>query len=319
MSEKILVTGCAGFIGMHLSLMLLKKGFKVFGIDNVNDFYDPKLKKDRLKKIISNENFYFKKVDIENYKSLESVFMSFKPSKVVNLAAQAGVRYSLDDPQKYISTNVTGFINILECCRHYNTAGLIYASSSSVYGKNKKFPFSVHDNTDKPISIYAASKKANELMAYSYSHLYNLNTTGLRFFTVYGPWGRPDMVLYKFANKIIENKPIQVYNNGEMFRDFTYIDDIVNGIISSINKNYKCRIFNLGNGQTFQLMELIDLLSNRLGKNPTIQFLGMQLGDVQKTIADINSAKKDLEFNPKVSLDLGVSQFCEWYLKYINL
>ena len=245
--SKILVTGAAGFIGFHLSKSLLEDGFEVLGIDNLNDYYDPKLKHARLDIIKKYPNFKFEKVDIADRESLTKAFVDFAPNKVVNLAAQAGVRYSLTNPYAYLDSNLIGFLNILELCRHNDVEGLIYASSSSVYGSNKKIPFSVDDRVDNPISLYAATKKANELIAHSYSHLYGLNTTGLRFFTVYGPWGRPDMAMYIFADRISRGAPIQVFNNGKMKRDFTFIDDIVSGIRASIDKNYQCEIFNLGN------------------------------------------------------------------------
>ena len=245
MSETILVTGCAGFIGMHLCKNLLEDDYVVMGIDNLNDYYDPNLKKARLTQLKKYKNFEFKKADICDLSSMDTIFDNFKPEKVVNLAAQAGVRYSLENPQAYIQTNVMGFMNVLELCKKYKVRGLIYASSSSVYGGNKKLPFSENDSVDKPISIYAASKKSNELMAHSYSHLYGLKTTGLRFFTVYGPWGRPDMALYIFSEKIAKGEAIQVYNHGNMMRDFTYVEDIIQGTRASIEKNYHCEVFNL--------------------------------------------------------------------------
>jgi len=251
---KILVTGAAGFIGFHLSKSLLEDGYEVLGIDNLNDYYDPNLKHARLDIIRKYPNFKFQKVDIADRESLTKVFVDFAPNKVVNLAAQAGVRYSLTNPYAYMDSNLIGFINILELCRHNEVEGLIYASSSSVYGSNKKIPFSVDDRVDNPISLYAATKKANELIAHSYSHLYGLHTTGLRFFTVYGPWGRPDMAMYIFADKISKGEPIQVFNNGKMKRDFTFIDDIISGIRASIEKNYQCEVFNLGNHRSEDLM-----------------------------------------------------------------
>ena len=262
-NKKILVTGCAGFIGMHLCKKLLDDGFEVLGVDNLNDYYDVKLKKRRLSNLEKYKDFYFQKIDIINFKSLSDSFSQFKPRKVVHLAAQAGVRYSLENPHAYINSNILGFMNILECCKNYSIKGLIYASSSSVYGLNKKIPFSVNDTVNKPISIYAATKMSNELMAHTYSHLFGLHTTGLRFFTVYGPWGRPDMAIYLFADKISKNKKIEVYNNGDMKRDFTFIDDILSGIISSIKKNYKCEIFNLGNNIPVKLLDMVELIENK--------------------------------------------------------
>ena len=268
---KVLVTGCSGFIGMHVCKKLLNEGYIVYGIDNVNNYYDPLLKKNRNKLLINYKNFTFKNVDIVDYKSLNIVFKQFKPQKVINLAAQAGVRYSLENPNAYIETNIQGFMNILECVRHHEIEGLIYASSSSVYGGNKKIPFSVSDRVDNPISIYAATKKANELMANSYSNLYNLNTTGLRFFTVYGPWGRPDMAMYIFTKNILEGKEIPIFNRGKMRRDFTYIDDIVEGVKSSLEKNYKCEIFNLGNNNIEDLMDVVSTIEKSLNKKAKIK------------------------------------------------
>lgn len=286
--ERILVTGCAGFIGMHLTRRLLKEGYKVFGIDNINSYYDPKIKEDRLNKILEYDNFKFEKVDISRLGKLNNVFKLFKPDKVFNLAAQAGVRYSIDNPHEYISSNIVGFINILECVRHYNVNSLIYASSSSVYGANKKSPFSISDKVNKPLSIYAASKASNELMAYSYSSLYKFNTIGFRFFSVYGPWGRPDMAINIFTEKIKKNKKISVFNNGDMSRDFTYIDDIVGGLIASLDKNIFSEILNLGFGSMVGLMEVIKLIENCLGKKAAIIYKNMQAGDVKSTLADIN-------------------------------
>ena len=319
MSKKILVTGSAGFIGMHLSKRLLENDYEVLGVDNLNTFYDIKLKEARLQVLKTYKNFIFKKIDISSYESLNSIFSFFKPDKVVNLAAQAGVRYSLENPHTYINANIMGFMNILECSRINSIEGLIYASSSSVYGANKKSPFSVEDNVDKPVSIYAVTKRTNELMAHSYSHLYNMKTTGLRFFSVYGPWGRPDMALFKFADKIMRNQEISVYNNGEMKRDFTYIDDIINGLMAAINKNYSCEIFNLGKSQDEGLMKMISLLEKHLNKKSRIKFLGMQKGDVKSTYADIQISKEKLGFNPKIKIEQGIHDFCDWYLEYIKI
>ena len=318
LKEKILVTGCAGFIGMHLSKALLELGHDVIGVDNLNHYYDVKLKKDRLRVLKTYESFSFSKLDISNKKALEDVFITSSIDKVVNLAAQAGVRYSLVNPNSYIKSNVLGFMNILECCRRYDIKGLIYASSSSVYGGNKKIPFSELDRVDNPISIYASTKKSNELMAFSYNHLFELNSTGLRFFTVYGPWGRPDMAMYIFVKKIIENKPIQIFNYGKMKRDFTFIDDIISGIVSSIYKNHQYEIFNLGNNKSENLMDVVSIIENKLGKKAIIDFQKMQPGDVQKTYADIEIAKNKIGYNPKTSVSAGLEKFIDWYLNYTN-
>ena len=314
--EKILVTGSSGFIGMHLCKNLLDDGYIVEGIDNMNDYYDPSLKEARLNLLSDYDNFNFNKIDISNLQDVEKVFYNFRPEKVVNLAAQAGVRYSLINPHAYIQSNIIGFTNIIEACRHYDVTGLIYASSSSVYGGNKKIPFSVNDRVDKPISIYAASKISNELIAHTYSHLYNLNTTGLRFFTVYGPWGRPDMAIYIFTDKISNGKKIQVFNHGEMQRDFTYIDDIVNGIRASIENNYSCEIFNLGNNRCENLMDMVSCIEKTLDKDADIEFIDIQPGDVPKTFADIDQAGNKLSYKPKISIEKGIPKFIEWYKAY---
>ena len=316
--EKILITGCSGFIGMHLCESLLMEGFQIIGIDNMNDYYDVRLKESRLKKLTKYRNFNFEKVDISTFHELKDIFRSFKPKKVVNLAAQAGVRYSLKNPQAYINSNVMGFMNVLECCRKFQVEGLTYASSSSVYGGNEKIPFSITDEVNKPISIYAASKKANELMAYSYNHLYGLHSTGLRFFTVYGPWGRPDMAMYIFLKKIKNDEQIEVFNHGNMQRDFTYIDDIISGIKSSIEKNYPFEIFNLGNNVSEDLMDMIAIIENYLNKKAKIQYLDIQLGDVKKTFADIEHSKTKLGYDPKTSINEGIIKFIKWYENYNN-
>ena len=269
---KILVTGVAGFIGYHLCKSLLEDDYEVLGIDNINDYYDPKLKLARLEQLKPYKNFKFEKVDIADRDSITQSFQTFNPQKVVNLAAQAGVRYSLENPYAYMDSNLVGFLNIIELCRNNNVEGFIYASSSSVYGSNKKIPFSVEDRVDNPISLYAASKKSNELIANAYSHLYGLNTTGLRFFTVYGPWGRPDMALFIFTKNILEGVPIPVFNHGEMKRDFTYIDDIISGTRAAIDSNYKCEIFNLGNHKSERLMDVVSLIELNLGKKAEIKF-----------------------------------------------
>ncbi len=314
--EKILVTGSSGFIGMHLCRNLLDNGYIIEGIDNMNDYYDLSLKKARLNLLSDYGNFTFNKIDISNLKDVERVFNQFKPEKVVNLAAQAGIRYSIENPHAYIQSNIVGFTNIIEACRHYDVKGLIYASSSSVYGENKKTFFSVDDRVDKPISIYAASKRSNELIAHTYSHLYNLNTTGLRIFTVYGPWGRPDMATYIFADKIINGKKIPVFNYGKMQRDFTYIDDIVNGIRASIENNYSCEIFNLGNNRCEDLMDMVNHIEKALGKKAEVNFLDIQPGDVLKTFADIEHTKNKLNYEPKIPIRKGIPKFIEWYKSY---
>tara|TARA_B100002051_G_C16734215_1_gene640168 strand:+ start:1037 stop:1999 length:963 start_codon:yes stop_codon:yes gene_type:complete len=314
--EKILVTGSSGFIGMHLCKKLLDDGYSVFGIDNMNNYYDLTIKEKRLKILLKYENFKFFEEDISDLNSIQPIFKECKPEKVVNLAAQAGVRYSLENPQAYIHSNIVGFMNILEVCREQKVKGFIYASSSSVYGGNKKIPFSIEDKVDSPISIYAASKKANELMAHSYSHLYGLNTTGLRFFTVYGPWGRPDMSYYMFCDKVLKGKLISVFNDGDIYRDFTFIDDIIDGTISAIEKNYNCEIFNLGNNVSENIMNMVHIIEKCLGKKAIIKFKDMQPGDVKKTHADIQYSKKQLDYNPITPLDEGIPKFIDWYKTY---
>ena len=314
--SKILVTGAAGFIGFHLSKSLLEDGYEVLGIDNLNDYYDPKLKHARLDIIKKYPNFKFEKVDIANREPLTKIFEDFAPNKVVNLAAQAGVRYSLENPYAYMDSNLIGFLNIIELCRHTEVEGLIYASSSSVYGGNTKIPFSVEDRVDNPISLYAATKKANELIANTYSHLYGLNTTGLRFFTVYGPWGRPDMAMYIFTRKILAGEPIQVFNHGNMKRDFTYINDIIAGTRSAIDKNYRCEVFNLGNHKSEELMDVVHLIEKNLGKKAIIDFQTMQPGDVKESFADIDKSIKMLGYEPTTNVDVGIENFVEWYDEY---
>ena len=316
--EKILVTGSSGFIGMHLCKSLLEAGYQVVGIDNMNDYYDPALKEARLKELYLYDNFKFVKADISDYPTVETAFKDFEPEKVVNLAAQAGVRYSLENPQAYIQSNVVGFMNILECCRHHQVKGLIYASSSSVYGGNEKIPFSIDDSVDRPISIYAASKISNELMAHTYSHLYGLHTTGLRFFTVYGPWGRPDMAMYIFTEKISNDLPIPVFNYGKMQRDFTYIDDIIDGVKASIDKNFFCEIFNLGNNRCENLMDMIALIEQSLGKKAKINLMEIQPGDVKKTFADIEYSRDKLGYEPTTSITEGIPAFIRWYRDYTS-
>tara|TARA_B100001142_G_scaffold248010_1_gene247801 strand:- start:3239 stop:4192 length:954 start_codon:yes stop_codon:yes gene_type:complete len=316
---NILITGAAGFIGYHLCKELLDEDNNILGVDNLNDYYDCKLKHKRLDQLKSYKNFKFEKIDISDRKMISVAFNRFKPKKVVNLAAQAGVRYSLENPYIYIDSNIVGFLNILELCRLNETEGLIYASSSSVYGENKKIPFSINDRVDKPISLYAASKKANELMAHSYSHLYGLHTTGLRYFTVYGPWGRPDMAYFIFTQKILSGEPISVFNNGNMKRDFTFIDDIISGTKAAINRNYELEIFNLGNQKSEMLLDIIKTIENELNKKALIKFKPMQPGDVKETYADINKTKKMLSFNPKTSINEGLPEFIHWYKKYYNI
>jgi len=294
----------------------LNDGVIVHGIDNLNSYYDPSLKQKRLDQLQSHQNFSFNKLDICISSELNKIFEDFKPQKVVNLAAQAGVRYSLENPQPYIKSNLVGFMNILECCRHYDIEGLIYASSSSVYGGNEKIPFSVVDRVDRPISIYGVTKKSNELMAYSYSHLFGLHITGLRFFTVYGPWGRPDMVMYIFADKILKGEPISVFNHGKMERDFTYIDDIIAGLRIAIEKNYPCEIFNLGNNNSENLMTMVRLIESEIGKKAEIQFEGMQAGDLKRTFADIEHSKQKLNYNPTTRIVEGIPKFIDWFKKY---
>tara|TARA_B100000073_G_scaffold341516_1_gene342999 strand:+ start:2207 stop:3187 length:981 start_codon:yes stop_codon:yes gene_type:complete len=318
-AEKILVTGSSGFIGMHLCKNLLDDGYDVMGIDNMNDYYDPILKKARLNVLLKYKNFRFTNINISKYSDLKSIFSNYKPRKVVNLAAQAGVRYSLENPHAYINSNILGFINILEVCRHYDVENLIYASSSSVYGGNIKIPFSIHDEVNTPISIYAATKRSNELMAYTYHHLYGLKSIGLRFFTVYGPWGRPDMAIYIFTEKINNSEPIDVYNEGAMYRDFTYIDDIINGTRLSIEKNYDYEIFNLGNNKRVKLLDMISILEKKLNKKAKLNLIEMQPGDVESTFADITYSKEKLGFNPRTNIEQGIKNFIKWYKYYKNL
>ena len=314
--QKILVTGAAGFIGFHLCKSLLDDDYEILGIDNLNDYYDPNLKLARLDQLKPYGNFTFEKVDIADRDSLTQSFQSFNPNKVVNLAAQAGVRYSIENPYAYMNFNLVGFLNIIELCRHNKVEGLIYASSSSVYGGNTKIPFSEGDRVDNPISLYAATKKANELIANTYSHLYDLHTTGLRYFTVYGPWGRPDMAMFLFTDKILHDKPIQVFNHGNMKRDFTYIDDIISGTRSAINKKYKCEVFNLGNHRSEQLMDVVHLIEENLGKKAEIDFQPMQPGDVPESFADIDKSVEILGYKPTTNVDIGVRNFLQWYNNY---
>lgn len=313
---KVLVTGAAGFIGFHLANKLTSLGHNVIGIDNLNDYYDVNLKDARLKLA----NFSFIKLDLNEREKINALFKDENFDIVCNMAAQAGVRYSLENPHTYIDSNIQSFLNILEACRKYPVKHLVYASSSSVYGINEKTPFSTLDRTDNPVSLYAATKKANELMAHTYSHLYNIPATGLRFFTVYGPLGRPDMAYFKFALAIMNNKPIQVYNNGDMLRDFTYIDDVVDGIIAAIEKAPDCtpkhKIYNLGNNNPVKLLDFIETLEICLGKPAKKEFLGMQAGDVPVTAADIELTKKELGWQPKTNIKEGLEKFTKWFLEY---
>jgi UDP-glucuronate 4-epimerase len=337
MSKKILVTGSAGFIGFHLSKKLSEGDWEVVGLDNMNNYYDVKLKTDRLNLLLQQRNFKFHKLDLVDREGIKKLFKEEGFNYVVNLAAQAGVRYSLENPYSYVDSNLMGFLNILEGCRHNPVNHLIYASSSSVYGANAKMPFSVHDNVDHPVSLYAATKKANELMAHTYSNLYKTPTTGLRFFTVYGPWGRPDMALFIFTKKIAEGKPIDVYNNGKMKRDFTYIDDIVDGIIKLIPKmpepnpkwdNYEpdsatsfapYKLFNIGNNQPVELLRFIEVIEDKLGKKAIKNFMPIQPGDVPATYADIDGLMDAVGFKPNTPIEVGIAKFVEWYRDYYNI
>ena len=313
---KVLVTGAAGFIGSALSIKLLDRGDKIIGIDNHNDYYDPKLKEARLARHKGHPNYTHIRMDIEDGKAVEVLFKEHQFDGVVNLAAQAGVRYSIENPLAYINTNMVGFGHILEGCRHNNIGHLVYASSSSVYGSNTKMPFSVHDNVDHPLSLYAASKKANELMAHTYSHLYGLNTTGLRFFTVYGPWGRPDMAMYIFCSMISAGEPIPVFNHGRMQRDFTYIDDIIQGVRAAVEKNYSCEVFNLGNNRSEDLLKMIWIIEENIGKKADMDLLGMQPGDVKKTYADIDHSRGMLGYQPTTPISAGIPKFIDWFREY---
>lgn len=334
---KILVTGAAGFIGHAFSKRLLEAGLDVCGIDNLNDYYDVDLKEARLNDISGFENFEFEKLNMADREGMERIFERWKPDIVVNLAAQAGVRYSIDHPHAYVDSNVQGFLNVLEGCRHNAVKHLIFASSSSVYGANTTVPFAVSDNVDHPISLYAATKKANELMAHSYSHLYRLPCTGLRFFTVYGPWGRPDMAYFKFTKKIYDGEAIDVYNDGDMQRDFTYIDDIVNSMLGLMDhipepspdwdsekpdpslSNAPYRIYNIGNNNPEPLMDMIKCLEEEIGVEAKKNFLPMQPGDVYATYADTDALAKEIGFKPSTSLKDGLHQFMEWYKVFYNV
>ncbi|PIR97609.1 MAG: protein CapI [Candidatus Doudnabacteria bacterium CG10_big_fil_rev_8_21_14_0_10_41_10] len=314
--SKILVTGGAGFIGSHVAKKLLEKGDEVVIVDNLNDYYSVKLKQSRLDNLLERLKFTFYQVDIADYPAMEAIFEKHKLDKICHLAAQAGVRHSLKDPFVYERSNNLGTLNLLELCKKYKVNNFIYASSSSIYGLNKQLPFSEEAKVDTPISIYAASKRYNELLAHTYHHLYGIHCTGLRFFTVYGPWGRPDMALFLFIKSITKNQPIKMFNSGEMSRDFTYIDDIVDGVVASIEKNYPYEIFNLGRGETQKLGTYVEALEKSLGVKAQKNNLPMQQGDVVATSADISKAKKMLGFNPKISIAEGVDRFVSWYKTY---
>jgi UDP-glucuronate 4-epimerase len=348
---KVLVTGCAGFIGFHVALRLLTRGEDVIGIDNLNDYYDPQLKQDRLDLLLERRNFRFTKLDIADRSAVAEYFHVERPRRVIHLAAQAGVRYSLSNPHAYVDSNLVGFVNVLEGCRNNRVEHLVYASSSSVYGANQKLPFSVRDNVDHPVSLYAATKKANELIAYTYSHLFNLPTTGLRFFTVYGPWGRPDMALFLFTRAILEGEPIDVYNQGDMKRDFTYIDDVVEGVVrvldrvpaaaprqAEVRAEVKpesdstftsasagsvpsipicpCRLYNIGNHTPVDLLYFIQTIEQALGKKAAKNLLPMQPGDVRATYADVDDLMRDVGFAPSTPIEVGVAQFVAWFRQY---
>lgn len=331
---KILVTGAAGFIGSALSLRLLERGDEVVGIDNLNDYYDVELKKSRLARTLDQPGYTDVRIDLEDREGIAALFREHQPDAVVNLAAQAGVRYSIENPLAYVDTNLLGFANILEGCRHNEVGHLVYASSSSVYGSNTNMPFSVHDNVDHPVSLYAASKKANELMAHTYSHLYRIPTTGLRFFTVYGPWGRPDMALFKFTHNILAGKPIDVFNHGNHRRDFTYIDDIVEGVIrvldripqpnpewsgdtpDSATSTAPYQLYNIGNNQPVELMRYIEVLEDCLGKQAEKNMLPLQPGDVPATYADVSDLVRDVDYKPDMPIEQGIANFVDWYRGY---
>jgi UDP-glucuronate 4-epimerase len=334
---KTIVTGSAGFIGYHLCEKLLARGDEVIGVDNLNDYYDVRLKEARLERLLKNRNFTFHKLDLADKDRVGELFAYSRPERVINLAAQAGVRYSLINPHAYIEANIKGFLNVLEGCRHNKVGHLVFASSSSVYGKNTKMPFSVSQNVDHPVSLYAATKKSNELMAHSYSHLYGLPCTGLRFFTVYGPWGRPDMALFLFTKSILSGKPIDVFNNGQMERDFTFVDDIVEGVmrvtdnVAQPNPNWDSdnpdpstsnvpyRLYNIGNHNPVPLMKMISVLEECLGKKAEINFMPLQAGDVPATYADVDSLVRDVDFKPSTSIEDGISKFVAWYREFYQI
>ena len=334
---RVLVTGAAGFFGSHLAHRLLDRGDEVLGFDNLNDYYDPTLKQARLDRLLPREGFSFVQASLEDRAAVERAFAEFRPQRVVNLAAQAGVRYSLENPHAYIDSNITGFTNILEACRHGGVEHLVYASSSSVYGANRKLPFAVEDSVDHPVSLYAATKKANELMAHTYSHLFGLPTTGLRFFTVYGPWGRPDMALFLFTRNILEGKPIDVFNHGRHSRDFTYVDDIVEGVVRTLDRvpgpdpaydplqpnpgssSAPYRVYNIGNHQPVELLRYIEVLEERLGRKAERNLLPLQPGDVPDTCADVEALVRDTGYSPSTPIEAGVGRFVDWYRTYYGV
>jgi len=320
-NKRILITGAAGFIGFHLSKKLLLQGHSIIGFDNLNEYYDVNLKHDRLAILNAHSNFTFIKGDLADYEDLLDLFSKYKPQVVINLASQAGVRYSIENPKAYIDSNVIGFFNILEACRYYPVSHLLYASSSSVYGNQAKTPFSVDDNVDHPVSFYAATKKSNELMAHTYSHLYNVPTTGLRFFTVYGPYGRPDMAYFGFTEKIINNEPIKIFNNGDMYRDFTYIDDVVRVVENMlfnppVDGRVPYKVYNIGNNKPEMLMHFVETLERVIGKKASREYLPMQPGDVYRTYADISGLMVDFGFEPSTCIGEGLGRFVEWYRGY---
>ncbi|MED5619604.1 NAD-dependent epimerase [Ideonella sp. BN130291] len=334
---NVLITGAAGFIGMHLALRLLERGDTVLGVDNLNDYYDPQLKRDRLARLAAHASFRFEQADIADRDGMQALFASHRFDVVVNLAAQAGVRYSLQNPHAYVDANIVGFVNVLEGCRHNGVGHLVYASSSSVYGGNERMPFSEHHGVDHPISLYAATKKANELMAHTYSHLYGLPTTGLRFFTVYGPWGRPDMALFLFTKAILEDRPIELFNEGRMQRDFTFVDDIVEGLVRVIDKPARSdtgfdplqpdparsrapyRVFNIGNQGPVQLMDFVSAIEAAIGKTAVKHLRPMQPGDVPATYADVSELQAWTGFKPATSIQQGVGRFVDWYRSYYRV
>ena len=334
---KILVTGTAGFIGSALTLRLLARGDTIVGIDNHNDYYDPAIKEARLERFINNPHYKHLRVDLTNRKIIEETFTRYKPERVINLAAQAGVRYSIENPLAYINSNIVGFAHILEGCRHNDIEHLVYASTSSVYGANTSMPFSVHQNVDHPLSVYSASKKSNELMAHTYSHLYRLPTTGVRFFTVYGPWGRPDMALFLFTKAILSNEKIKVFNHGQHRRDFTYIDDIVEGIVRILDNpathnlnwnsekpdpgssNAPWRVYNIGNNKPVELMDYIAALEKALGKKAEKEFLPLQAGDVPETYANVDDLVEQFNYKPSTSIEDGINSFVSWYRDYFKV
>ena len=318
-NQSILVTGAAGFIGFHLSRRLLEKGNRVIGVDNLNPYYDVTLKKARLDRLKPLHDFFFYEEDIQNLSGLKEIFQKHSIGRVCNLAAQAGVRYSLKDPFSYQKSNLEGFLNLLELAREYEISNFVYASSSSVYGENPKIPFSVDDRVDSPVSLYGATKKANELMAYAYSHLFSIPCTGLRFFTVYGPWGRPDMALFLFTDAILNNRPISVYNYGRMRRDFTYVDDVVEGTIAALEKPFAYEVFNLGNSDPIELMDFIGIIEEELGREAQKNLMPLQPGDVLETSADIGKSKEMLGFSPKTPIREGIKKFLAWYREYYEV